>query len=131
MDFPEFIQSVGYGTTGAVTHKYPKLGKFDVEWFDERQSTERISFEGDVWVRLIDRKTAEAALAVVQNWMPPGYDPVRLYEPGFHADGWVIAMDGGPEDWPIHLSDSGSVKWPAGVGVEALNHWSLSLYTER
>lgn len=53
-----------------------------------------------------------------------------LYEPGYHTDGWVIAWQGGPEDWTALVGDYVS-KVPQlskyGIWTEAVNHWSIAI----
>lgn len=61
-----------------------------------------------------------------------------LYEPGFHADGWTVGWDGGPDNWP-HMSVMGRVDdvsgrefepatFPPGVAADALDNVILTLY---
>lgn len=58
----------------------------------------------------------------------------RLYEPGFHADGWVIAWEGGPDDWSVRVSEPvkyGGLDLDNGRGrrrLEPLNNWSVGIY---
>jgi hypothetical protein len=81
------------------------------------------------------REQAEQALATVREWLVAkgswDADEVELYEPGFHCNGWAIALEGGPEEWPWHVSqDVGEEGWPDGVFAEPVNHWCLGLYVE-
>jgi hypothetical protein len=126
MEFPEYVRDM-YGRTGAVVDRFPKYGKFSVEWFGGEESSERLSEEGQNWTALISRTVATECLDVVRKWTRD--DTATLYDPGFHADGWVIALEGGPYEWPVLMAQDESVVWPDGVKVEALNHWALSLYT--
>lgn len=57
------------------------------------------------------------------------WDPA-LYEPGYHADGWVIAWDGGPEDWTSEAAEhlrSIPQLTKYDIWVEAINHWSIAI----
>lgn len=135
MKFPEYVRDKD-GRTGAVVSTFPEYGKFHVDWLDGSQSTERLSDERQEdddrdwwWVRMLDRATVDKCLELVKAWDPTYMDDAKVYEPGFHADGWVIALDGGMEEWPIRISEPGAVPWPAGVAVEPLNHWALSVFT--
>lgn len=76
----------------------------------------------------LTREQAEACLLAVQNWIcdPHTGGTAKLYEPGFHCDGWAIVMDHGPQDWPWHVSQEDI--WPDGVFVQAGSHWYLGLY---
>lgn len=61
-----------------------------------------------------------------------GTDEVRLYEPGFHADGWTLALEG-DYDWPMRVSEAlflKEISLPADVFVEPVNGWCLGLYPE-
>jgi hypothetical protein len=126
VEFPEYVRDMD-GRTGEVTGRFPEYGKFNVEWFDGSGSTERLTGDGRNWTALISRKTATECLDAVRKWTRD--DTATLYDPGFHADGWVIALEGGSYEWPILITQDESVVWPDGVKVEALNHWALSLYT--
>lgn len=80
----------------------------------------------------LTREQAEACLKIAQDWVGlragPGWsDEMKLYEPGFHCDGWAIALEGGPEDWPWHVSQAEDI-WPQGVFAEAGSDWYLGLY---
>ena len=124
----EYVRKRDTGRIGEVTQRFPHLGKFNVEWFDGDKSTEQLSGEGEAWSWLMSRETATAALEIVRTWTEDS--SAALYEPGFHTNAWVIALEGGPYEWPIHISEPGKVEWPAGVWVEPLNHWALSLYLD-
>lgn len=51
----------------------------------------------------LTKKKAEACLAAVKaqfkEYLGDGADEPKLYEPGFHADSWTIAWEGGPFEW--------------------------------
>lgn len=80
---------------------------------------------------VITKTQAAECLAIVQAWVNeksgPGWDP-QLYPPGFHANGWTIALEGSFEDWPYRMSEDETITWPRGVWVEAGNTWYLGLY---
>ena len=86
----------------------------------------------------VTRAQAESALRKfkiryardLQNVPADSPSQPKVYEPGFHADGWVIAWEGGPEDWSVRVSE------PAEYGgldlgklrLEPLNNWSVGIY---
>lgn len=79
----------------------------------------------------LTREQAEACLKIVQDWLTKRGDEwaaheAKLYEPGFHCTGWAIALEGGPEEWPWHISQEGI--WPKDVFVEPGASWYLGLY---
>lgn len=86
----------------------------------------------------VSRRKAEKTLAAVRKMFAndldeTGGNEMRLYEPGFHADCWVIAWEGWRGDiaWPIEVSEAnytGKIVLPDGVYVEAMNHWSVGVY---
>jgi hypothetical protein len=106
----------------------------------------------------ITQELAEATLAVLEaryaDEMDWHADKPALYPPGFHAEGWTIAWDGGPEDWThaafggtfdesayqaarergvgvneaVKLASANEFPPPAGVFVESLNNWCLCMY---
>lgn len=84
----------------------------------------------------LTREKAEECLATVREWLVKkdgqwAADEAKLYEPGFHCNGWAIALEGGPEEWPWHISqDVGEEGWPDGVFVEPGASWYLSLHVE-
>jgi len=85
----------------------------------------------DIMTKTITEAQAQQCLKTVAIWIEEnaggGYDPA-LYEPGFHADGWTIALEGIAHiEWPWTISQDESVTWPEGVRVEAGSHWYLSL----
>jgi hypothetical protein len=123
---PEYVRESETGQPGMVTRRFPVHGKFNVEWSDGSETTESLSGEGEQWEWLMGRETATLCLDVVRKFT--GDDAAALYEPGFHANGWVIALEGGPYEWPIHISEPGKVTWPEGVWVEPVNNWSIALY---
>jgi hypothetical protein len=134
MEFSEYVRDMD-GRTGAVVTTFPEQGKFHVDWFDGSQSTESLADERQEnddrdwwWVRLLDRATATRCRDAVRAWT--GDNAATLHEPGFHADGWTIALESGPEDWTIKISEPGVAQWPAGVAVEPLNHWALSVFVD-
>lgn len=78
----------------------------------------------------LTREQAETCLKIVDDWLSMAtggaqWGP-KLYEPGFHCNGWAIALEGGPEDWPWHVSQEGI--WPKDVFVEPGSSWYLGLY---
>lgn len=83
----------------------------------------------------LTREQAEACLKIVKDWVAlyaaTGWaDEVKLYEPGFHCDGWAIWLEG-LEDWPQAISHSADVTWPPGMYAGAVNHVCLGLYPQR
>lgn len=83
----------------------------------------------------ITEEQAKACLDLVKEWIErkagPGWEP-KLYEPGFHAEGWTIALEGLADlEWPWTMSQDKSVPWPDGVWVEAGSDWYLSLLPVR
>lgn len=87
--------------------------------------------EEDDDVPQITQKQARECLTLVQEWVDrtlgKGWE-ARLYDPGFHADAWTIALECDADCWPFQITDRGNVLWPRGVFVEPLNHWALSLH---
>lgn len=84
----------------------------------------------------LTREQAEECLATVREWLvkidgQQTADEAKLYDPGFHCNGWAIALEGGPEDWPWRVSqDVGEEGWPDGVFAEPGSNWYLGLYVE-
>jgi hypothetical protein len=79
----------------------------------------------------LTREQAEACLTIVQSWIgdPHTAGRAKLYEPGFHCDGWAIAMDGGPFEWPYQVTEAMYPNgWPDGVFAEPGSNWYLGLY---
>ena len=78
----------------------------------------------------VNAKTAGDCLLIVQSWLgdPRTGGEAKLYPPGFHCNGWAVALEGGPEDWPWHISQDESVEWPPNVLVEPGASWYLGLY---
>lgn len=82
----------------------------------------------------VSKPMADRALAEIRRLFAAQleFDPEGpvLYEPGYHADSWVIAWDGGPEDW-TGLASEHLRTVPAltskGIWTEAVNHWSLQV----
>jgi hypothetical protein len=79
----------------------------------------------------ISEGDARTCLKIVTEWLAQeaasGLDPV-LYDPGFHAEGWTIALEGIADvQWPMAISGDASVTWPEGVWVEPVNEWCLHL----
>ena len=74
----------------------------------------------------VSKREAQAVLKAVaakyaDHISSYGSEP-KVYEPGFHARGWTVAWDGGPEEWPFQ--DYGV----PGVWTEPINHWSIAVY---
>jgi hypothetical protein len=72
----------------------------------------------------------EQARRVVKDWLAktyPGVDMPTPYKPGHEGDKWVLTLEIEP-DWAIEISQDGSVEWPNGVWVEAVNPWCLGLH---
>lgn len=84
----------------------------------------------------LTREQAEQCLATVREWLVKAggqwaADEAKLYDPGFHCGGWAIALEGGPEEWPWHVSQAvGEEGWPDGVFAEPVASWCLGLYVE-
>lgn len=78
----------------------------------------------------LSRETAEQCLKLVTDWLTTQgtNEAPTLYEPGFHCSGWAIALEGGPDVWPVDLTHEGGVVWPKGVFAEPGSHWYLGLY---
>jgi hypothetical protein len=80
----------------------------------------------------LTREQAEACLKIAKDWVAlragSGWsDEMKLYEPGFHCDGWAIALTG-LKSWPWHVTQDAAVSWPVRVYAEAVNDWCLGLY---
>lgn len=72
----------------------------------------------------VSKRQAERALATVTAKFAEGiefFGPPKLYEPGFHADGWTIAWESGPENWVGYTFEC------PGVWFEPVNHWCLAV----
>lgn len=83
--------------------------------------------------RQLTKRQAKACLRIVREWIAAWDEDtaqdVKLYEPGFHADGWTVALEGGPEDWAYAITYAEGVTWPRGVHVETVSgSWCLGLY---
>lgn len=74
---------------------------------------------------------ANACLAVVQEYIDhtegPGWEP-KVYPPGHEGDYYVVSLECGADNWPYAISKPGTVTWPDGVAVGAVNHFALSLH---
>lgn len=108
--------------------------------------------------RLLRARLARAALAAVKAQFAADIDEIGhapvLYEPGFHARGWTIAWNGGPEEWTLRafqgyfdsaayrkhrddgadpttacdLATTNNHPAPTGVWAEPVNSWCLAIY---
>lgn len=105
--------------------------------------------------RQITKEKAQECLAALKEQfkthVQEGYT-FTLHEPGFHADAWTIACEG-IENWTLYafvggfdeevyhlavdefgvqrareMAQQKGVPCPAGVFVEAVNHWCVGLY---
>lgn len=77
---------------------------------------------------------ASVCLEITKGWIartdPSAAADLALYPPGFHADGYTIALEGGPEDWPWHLTQDETITMPGGIFAEPVNGWCLGLYPD-
>lgn len=77
----------------------------------------------------MDEKTVEAVASILRaHFSVPGVWTYKfeVYEPGFHHDGWVIADEEGPDDWPFEAREIVTLADDApDVYIEAINHWSI------
>ena len=75
----------------------------------------------------VTKRQAETTLRKVNRFLDEhGEGEAKLYPPGFHANGWVIAYEGGSDWWVHHCLEFE----PKGVFAEPINHWSIGLYPE-
>lgn len=79
----------------------------------------------------LTREQAEACLPLIQAYIDrtagPGWT-VNLFPPGHECDHWVASLECGSDCWPYVISEPGTVTWPDGVAVGAVNHLALSLH---
>ena len=77
----------------------------------------------------VTKKQAHAAAAKLAEHFKVDADVFTVYEPGFHADGWTIAAEGGaPYYWTPQASEVLNGDHSGPVFHEPINHWLLGLY---
>jgi hypothetical protein len=128
--FPEYVRADESRMIGTVVSVRPGEGSFEVEWEDGRFSRESLSGAGSDWLPLLSRKTAEACLAVVQQYIDrtegEGWEP-KLYPPGHEGPFWVVSLEC-QSDWAIDIGSAEGITWPDGVFPEAVASWCLGLH---
>lgn len=80
-------------------------------------------------MRQVSKRQAEQVLAAVKAKYAEDveyFGAPKLYPPGFHASGWTVAWECGPEDWVYRYTDYAQ----PGLFLEPVNHWCLGVYRD-
>lgn len=79
----------------------------------------------------VTHEDAEQILAAVREFTGDTHATLHSADHEFQPEGcWSIALEGGPDDWPIHFSASQFMHRTITerVFIEPINNWSLGLY---
>jgi len=69
--------------------------------------------------RVLAAVCAKYAEEIQHGWGEP-----KLYEPGFHAEGWTVAWESGPEGWLY------AAQGLRGLWTEPVSHWCLAVFCD-
>lgn len=71
------------------------------------------------------------ARKIVDDWFRErgALDMPTPYKPGHEGPMWVLSLEGGPEDWPMLVSEAlGDTLRELGVAPSPVTSWCLGLY---
>jgi hypothetical protein len=82
----------------------------------------------------MDKETVERVAATLRaHYSVPGVWTYAfpVYEPDFHADGWTIADEEGPDNWVYEAAQIIQSAGLVDVYVEAVNHWCITVLDKK